>query len=100
MIFFNAVKPDSVSHNNPIGGSITGCCGSHFSYKDVPDGLSYSLMGINVFPSPVPIVDETDEYWTESIPVGNEFLVVRHRKAQEEDTRPYEEDEEDDEFSS
>jgi hypothetical protein len=93
MNFTNHAGPENII----VGlGSVCQCCGSSFS-KEERDPVAFNgLVGINVFPSPTPITTETDEYWTESIPIGDEFLVVRHRKQQDGDFDPIEEDEDED----
>lgn len=59
------------------GDSISHCCGSKwFGY----DPGVYKNKGIVVWPSKEKVEENNDECWTHSIPVGNEFLVVRHRK--------------------
>jgi hypothetical protein len=57
--------------------NISQCCGSRW-FKHKP--AVYHNEGIVVWPSKEKVEKDDEECWTHSIPVGEEFLVVRHRK--------------------
>ena len=65
--------------NLDSGETICSCCGSRgyaVSYEKYPD----FNCGIVTYPSATEVTTDTDTYWEESIPIDNEFLVIRHRK--------------------
>lgn len=74
MKFYNRYSILGDCYNNE---SICQCCGSR--WWDHTPGI-YHNKGIVVWPSKEKIEENNDEYWTHSIPVGDAFLVVRHRK--------------------
>lgn len=57
------------------------CCGSRLIAA--ASTLHYYNPGITFATSKEEINEETEKYWTESIPVGDEFLVIKHRKVLE-----------------
>lgn len=92
-----------LTYTNPVyhgNGTICGCCGSNVVTSNPDDRLlrdfNVSALrndGISIWPSKTAVTEETDEYWCESIPVGNEFLVVKHRKVTCPEDDYYNEDE-------
>lgn len=53
------------------------CCGSQLT----PNCFRASINpGITIIIGDVAMEKETYEYWINSIPIGNEFLVIKHRK--------------------
>ena len=88
-----------LTRTNPLyqgNGQICGCCGSNVVATRPEDRIfithNVSQLrndGISIWPSKTAVTEETDEYWCESIPVGDEFLVVKHRKLTNPDEGDY-----------
>jgi hypothetical protein len=59
--------------------TICSCCGSR-GYSSDRSKYPATNHGIVTYPSATEVKTDTDNYWEESIPIDNEFLVIRHRK--------------------
>jgi len=66
------------------------CCGAR------ADDGGYHNIGINIFPSHVPITEENSDFWVESVRIGDEWLCIKHRKVLDKDNQPYDEEEDED----
>ena len=62
---------------------VCGCCGAKLLVSpEQATRIAYLAAynnGITVTTSDTSINEESDEFWTESIPIGDEFLVIKHR---------------------
>ena len=65
---------------------VCGCCGSRLLVSsEQASRIAYLAVynnGITITTSDTSIREESDEFWTESIPIGDEFLVIKHRVVQ------------------
>lgn len=66
---------------------VCGCCGSRLLVSsEQASRIAYLAVynnGITITTSDTSIREESDEFWTESIPIGDEFLVIKHRVVQD-----------------
>jgi hypothetical protein len=58
------------------GNEVCSCCGADYQ----PNFDSIYNKGLTFVLANTPNVEETEDYWTESVPVGTQFLNIRHRK--------------------